>query len=415
MNNLINLALLLFGAKVGGVIFSKLKQPSIVGELVAGIILGPSILALVGPSNLLTVVSDLGLLFLILLVSLSIDWKILEGSTEKYVWIEIMRIAVTFGLVYGVMMVFSWSIYTFMVAGFIMVMSSTAIVSRTLNDTNNMHTKEGQSLMCIEVVDKVFAIIAVALLAHMMAGQAITIEPMITTILVVVGLFVVMSRVGTKFINRLTGSIQKYGIEEALLAFTLLLAFSLGGMTESLNLASVLGVFMAGMILSRSAQFPVITRKVKEIGESFFIPIFFASVGLTINLYAAMQYANVIVMLVGIIVTVKMATSMIVLRFFHYQTEQSVKIGSGLVSMSEMTIVIAALAVSKLSPAIYVGLIASFLIINMISPLFMNFAFRNGLSSFIKFASWMSPQRDKWKVYKHARAYSAKSIPKNNE
>jgi Kef-type K+ transport system membrane component KefB len=67
MEPLINLALLLFGAKVGGVVFSRLKQPSIVGELVAGLILGPSLLALVSPDNLINVVSELGLLFLILL------------------------------------------------------------------------------------------------------------------------------------------------------------------------------------------------------------------------------------------------------------------------------------------------------------------------------------------------------------
>ena len=64
MEPLVDLALLLFGAKLGGILFSKIKQPSVVGELIAGIILGPSILALIRPSSLITVVSDLGLLFL---------------------------------------------------------------------------------------------------------------------------------------------------------------------------------------------------------------------------------------------------------------------------------------------------------------------------------------------------------------
>jgi Kef-type K+ transport system membrane component KefB len=289
MEPLIDLALLLFGAKLGGILFSKLKQPSIVGELVAGIILGPSLLSLIRPSNLVTSVGDLGLLFLVLLVSLSIEWKIFEGKTEEYVWIELTRVVITLGLVFGLVYFFSWNVYTFLILGFVIALSSTAVVSRTLADMKELHTPEGQALMGLEVVDEVVAIICVALIANIMGGEAITMEPILTTIFVAVGLFVVVGRVGFRFVNKLTGSIQKYGVEEALLGFTLLLAFALGSLTEGLGLAAVLGVFIAGMILSRSAQYPIITRKVKEIGESFFIPIFFASVGLTVNIFAAFE------------------------------------------------------------------------------------------------------------------------------
>lgn len=375
MDPLIDLALLLFGAKLGGVLFSKLKQPSVIGELIAGLVLGPSLLALVKPSNLVSVVGDLGLLFLILLVSLSIDWKSLERGAEKYVWIEITRTIVTLGIVYLIGSMFAWDIYMFLVVGFIVVLSSTAIVSRTLADMKRMDSVEGQSLMGLEVIDEIAAIIVVALLANVMAGTTITFQPIVTTILVVIGLFVVMSRVGFRLVNRITASIQKYGIEEALLGFTLLLAFILGSITENLKLASMLGVFLAGMILSRSVQHPVITRKVKEVGESFFIPVFFASVGLSINIFLAADQVMFIVWLTAGIVALKLASSMATLKLFRYTHDQSLKISSGFVTLSEMTIVIAALAVSKLSPVVYISIIASFLVINTLSPFIMNMAF----------------------------------------
>jgi len=375
MDPLIDLALLLFGAKLGGVLFSKLKQPSVIGELIAGLVLGPSLLALVKPSNLVSVVSDLGLLFLILLVSLSIDWKSLERGAEKYVWIEITRAIVTLGIVYAIGSMFAWDIYMFLVVGFIVVLSSTAIVSRTLADMKRMDSVEGQSLMGLEVIDEIAAIVIVALMANVMAGATITFQPIVTTILVVIGLFVVMSRVGFRLVNRITASIQKYGIEEALLGFTLLLAFILGSITENLKLASMLGVFLAGMILSRSVQHPVITRKVKEVGESFFIPVFFASVGLSINIFLAADQAMFIVWLTAGIIALKLASSMATLKLFRYTHDQSLKISSGFVTLSEMTIVIAALAVSKLSPVVYISIIASFLVINTLSPFIMNMAF----------------------------------------
>jgi Kef-type K+ transport system membrane component KefB len=401
MMPVVDLALLLFGAKLGGIVFKKLKQPSVVGELIAGIVLGPSLLALVSPSSLVSMVSDLGLLFLILLVSLSIEWKILEGRAEKYVWIEVTRLIITLAFVYVITSILAWNIYTFFIIGIVVVLSSTAIVARSLADMKQLNTPEGQALLGLEVVDEVVAIICVALLANMMAGEALTIGPVLTTIFVVVGFFVVMGRVGFKFVNRITGSIQKYGIEESLLGFTLLLAFVLGSLTESLKLASILGVFIAGMILSRSAQYPIITRKVKDIGESFFIPMFFASVGLTINLFAAAEYIYLALGLTVAIIAIKMASALITLKFFNYSIGQSLKIGSGFVTLSEMTIVIAALAMAKISPPIYISLIVSFIIVSAVSPLIMSLTFGNKFNS-MDLKLWMTMRKkSKWNGKAH--------------
>ncbi len=402
MSPLIDLALLLFGAKLGGILFTRLRQPSIVGELIAGIILGPSLLAIVNPSGLVTSVADLGLLFLILLVSLTIDWRNLEGNTERFAWIEIARVVFTLLIVYTISSIFAWDIYMFLVLAFIAVMSSTAIVSRTLADMKKLDTHEGQSLIGIEVVDTVFGIICVAILASMLSGTIITVEPIMTTVLVVIGLFVVMGRVGFRMVNRLTSSIQKYGVEEALLGFTLLLAFLLGSLTEGLNLESILGVFIAGMVLSRSPQLPIIAGKVKDIGESFFIPIFFASVGLTINIMSASGNFLFMAGLVVMFVAVKVTAAFITLKMFNYNSQQAIKISSGILTLSEMTIVIAALSAAKIDPGILVSIVVSYLIINAVSPVVMNFTFGRSLSlegSRFEFLIRRG-DRNRWKKYK---------------
>jgi Kef-type K+ transport system membrane component KefB len=376
LNPIIDIALLLFAAKVGGILFSKMKQPSIAGELIAGVVIGPSILGLAAESALVTSVSYLGLLFLILLVSLSIDWKTLEGNTEKLTWIEIVRVFGVFCLTFLAAEFFHWDIYVTLVFGFVAALSSTAIVSRTLADLKQLTSPEGQSLMGLEVVDEVLAIVAAALLANVMEGKTIDPTNIVTLVLVVIGLFVVMSRVGFKLVNRFTSSIQKYGVQEALLGFTLLLAFLLGGLTESLGLASILGVFISGMILSRSAQLPIITTKVKDIGESFFIPIFFASVGLTLGLQTLLGSLPLLATIIGLIVVIKFVSCAATLKLFRYPMDQALKVSSGIVTLSEMTIVIAALAVSKLSPEMYASLIAAFIVVNTAAPIFMNVMFR---------------------------------------
>jgi Kef-type K+ transport system membrane component KefB len=379
MTPLVDLALLLFAAKLGGIIFNKLKQPSVLGELIAGIILGPSLFALVTNSELIKTVSDLGLLFMILLVSLSINWKMVEGKAEKYTWMEITRIcfvAITLG---AMSLVFSWDIYTTIIIGIIITIASTAIVARTLTDARQIETETGQTLLGLEVVDEVTAIVSVVIVANLVKGEVISFEPILTIILVVIGLFVVMSRVGFKFVTRFTSSIQRYGIEEALFAFTILLAFTIGSLTESLNLGAILGVFITGMLLCKSAQHPIITRKVKEIGESFFIPIFFASVGLAINLSIAYEQMSFILLMIFIMVSVKILTALITFKIFNYSFSEGIKLTSGFITFSEMTVVIAAIAVGKLSPAFYLSLITSFVLINILSPLIINATFKNNI------------------------------------
>ncbi|MBI4181676.1 MAG: cation:proton antiporter, partial [Candidatus Aenigmarchaeota archaeon] len=231
MEPLLDLALLLFGGKMGGVLFSKIRQPSVVGEIIAGIILGPSLLALIRPSALVTSVADLGLLFLILLVSLSIDWKGLEGDTEKYVYVELTRAGIALGLTYVIGLAAAWDIFTTIAIGLVAVLSSTSIVSRALADFKQLGSAVGQALMGMEIVDEVVGIVAISLLANMVNGASFTFEPVLTTVFIVVGFLVVMKRVGVQFVNRAISSIQKYGIEEALLGFTLLLAFILGSLT----------------------------------------------------------------------------------------------------------------------------------------------------------------------------------------
>ncbi len=127
--------------------------------------------------------------------------------------------------------------------------------------------------------------------------------------------------------------------------------------------------------MCRSAQYPVIKRKVKEIGENFFIPIFFASVGLSINLLAAADQIIPILMIMGIIVGIKVVTALAAFKVFRYSMADALKLTSGFVTLSEMTAVIVAIAVTKLSPVFYLGLIASFVLINAVSPLLIKFAF----------------------------------------
>jgi len=376
--DIFDLALLLLGAKVGGTIFNKLHQPSLVGELLAGIILGSSVLGIVKPSSIVNATSQLGLMFLVLLTSLAIDWKKIENKAETFSIIELIMASLIFVIAYLVGSIFNWNFYTKVVIGVALTQSSLAIASRALTNLGELNSSEGEAIISLQVVDDIAAILSIAVLANFLQNSTVGFEPIVKLFFIIIGFFVVMSRIGSRFINWLINSVQKYGMEEALLGVTLVLAFLLATFTERLGIASFLGVFLAGILLSRTSQANVISQKVKEVGEAFFIPIFFASIGLGVNVLSAYQQIYFIIPFILFVIVLKWLSSSLPFIFFGYSTSESFKIGSGMVSLSEMALIILGIGLTAkvLDTAIYSMMIVAFVIVDIISPIIMNVAIR---------------------------------------
>jgi len=376
--DIFDLALLLLGAKVGGTIFNKLHQPSLVGELLAGIILGSSMLGIVKPSSIVNATSQLGLMFLVLLTSLAIDWKKIENKAETFSIIELIMASLIFIIAYLAGSIFNWNFYTKVVIGVALMQSSLAIASRTLTNLGELNSSKGEAIIGLQVVDDIAAILTIAVLANFLQNSTVGLEPIVKLFFIIIGFFVVMSRIGFRFINWLINSVQKYGMEEALLGVTLVLAFLLATFTEGLGIATFLGVFLAGILLSRTSQANVISQKVKEVGEAFFIPIFFASIGLGVNVLSAYQQIYFIIPFILFVIVLKWFSSSLPFIFFGYSTSESFKIGSGMVSLSEMALIILGIGLTAkvLDTAIYSMMIVAFVIVDIISPIIMNVVIR---------------------------------------
>ena len=375
---ILDLALLLLAAKLGGAIFNKLRQPSLIGELLAGIIMGSSVLGIVKPSSIVNATSQLGLMFLVLLTSLSIDWKKIENRAETFSIIELIMASLIFTITYLIGSIFNWDFYTKVVIAVALMQSSLAIASRTLTNLGELNSSEGEAIIGFQVVDDIAAILSIAFLANFLKNSSIEMGIIIKLFFIIIGFLVVMSRIGLRFISWLLNSVQKYGMEEALLGVTLVLAFLLATFAERLGIESFLGVFLAGILLSKTSQASIISQKIKEVGEAFFIPIFFASIGLGVNILSAYQQIYFIIPLIAFAIALKWFSSSLPFILFGYSIEESFKIGSGMVSLSEMALVILSIgfAAKVLDISLYSALVISFVIINIISPIILSVAIK---------------------------------------
>ena len=375
-----DLALLLLGAKLGGIIFHKLRQPSLAGELLAGIILGPSLLGIANSSPIVESISQLGLMFLVLLTTLAIDWKKIENKVESYSFIELLMALIVLVITYFVGNYLHWNFYTAVIVALALMQSSLAIASRTLANIGELSSKEGESIIGFQVVNDIVAILSIAVIANFLESSSLGLENIAKLLFIIVGFFVVMSRTGLRFTIWLTNAVQKYGLEDALLGLTLVMALLLATFTEKIGVQSFLGVFLAGLLLSKTPQASVISNKVKEVGEAFFIPIFFASIGLGVNLISAYHELAFILPFTVFIIVVKIASYIIPLTAFGYTNKESLKISAGMVSVSEMSLIILSLglAAKVFDVSVYSTMIVIFLIVNILSPFITSVAFRDG-------------------------------------
>ncbi len=375
-----DLAILLLGAKIGGIIFYKLRQPSLAGELLAGIALGPSLLGIATSSPIVESISQLGLMFLVLLTTLSIEWKKIENKVELYSVIELVMAVAVFAITYVAGMFLGWNIYIIAVVTLALMQSSLVIASRTLANLGELNSREGETIMGFQVINDVVAILSIAAVANFLNNSIIQVEALAKLVFIVVGFFVVISRTGVRFIALLINAVQKYGLEDALLGLTLVLAFTMASFTEKLGIESFLGVFLAGLLLSKTSQVEVISKKVKDVGESFFIPIFFASIGLSVNVLSASSQLSFIIPLAAFAIVLKMISYAAPLLLIGHSAREVYRISAGMVSISEMSLIILSigLAAGAIDVSLYSTMILVFLFVNIISPFITSMAFRDG-------------------------------------
>jgi Kef-type K+ transport system membrane component KefB len=371
-----DVALLLLVAKIGGTLFTKLRQPSLIGELLAGTLLG-AILVDFGSSSTIQVVAQLGIIFLILLTMLSIDLREIEQEIERLVFAQIVSAAIIFILLFGVLTLLGLSMNVILIAGAAIFGSSTAISAKTLLTLGELNSREGQAVIGLQIVNGIIELLLISAVTNMIQVGRLEVAPVLSLAMMIIGTYVVMSGLGSRFITWLMNSVQVLKMQEVLLALTLLLAFSTAAVTESMGMTSYIGVMLIGVLLSRTDQSRHIARTIDQLGESFFIPVFFASLGLSVQLLAVFSNLPLLLLLLVVLTSIRFFAYFIPLGFSHYSISESVKISTSLLPMSEYGLLMLGIGITSLmlDGQTYSILVVIFLITNVIAPVLIGLLF----------------------------------------
>jgi Kef-type K+ transport system membrane component KefB len=275
------LAIILLAAKVGAEIFNRFKQSPMLGEILAGIILGPSVFALLTESHTLELFAEMGIIFMIFMLGLETKVAHLRAVGVRASAIAVMGIVVPFGAgwLLGVAMNVPWQTALFF--GAILTATSVAITARTLMDMDLTRSKLSQTVLAAAVIDDVAGLMILAVVLTLAGsggegGIALTLAREGIYLLIVLPIFWFLIPPLTNWLKHLEG-------EGSLFVMVLALTFLFSYLAKAAGLASMVGAFLIGVIFGRTSESTSIQEQVEPIYH-FMAPIFFVSIGVAVHL-----------------------------------------------------------------------------------------------------------------------------------
>ena len=283
---LVMLVLVLLATRLFGELAQRLGQPSVLGELIAGVLLGGSVLGVLDPADpVLHALSEIGVLVLLFEIGLHTDLKALGQVGRTAIMVGTVGVVLPFALGYAVARMLGVEPLAALVAGAALTATSIGISARVLSDLGRLQTPEGRVVLGAAVYDDVIGLVILSVVAGIVAGGTVTPLAVGRTMFVAIGFVVAAVVVGMLLVPRLFRGAERFRTAGAIGVVALAFAFALAWIADLAGSAVIVGAFAAGLVLHPVPQLKQIERSIAPLGH-FFVPFFFAGIGAAVDLRA---------------------------------------------------------------------------------------------------------------------------------
>ena len=378
-----DLAIIIFAAKVMGLLAKKLKAPQVVGEILAGLLLGPSLLGFVEQTDFLLKMAEIGVILLMFSAGLGTDLKDLLKTGPIAVLIAIVGVFVPlvggfllYSAFYGFSEVGSLEFFKAVFIGVIMTATSVSITVQTLRELGHLKGKIGTLILSAAIIDDVIGIIVLTFVIGFRDTSSNPLNVVISTVL-----FFAFSIVIGFILYKIFKVLDKrYPHQRRIPIMGLCLCFALSYIAEVyFGIADITGAYVAGIILCNLRDSDYIAEKMDINSYMLFGPVFFASIGLktrfdgfTVSLLI-FSFAFVVVAMIT-----KIIGCGLVARLCKNNWRDSFKVGVGMMTRGEVALIVAqkGLAVGLLSSEYFASVILLIICSSVITPIVMKLLYK---------------------------------------
>lgn len=283
---LVMLVAVILATKLLGELAQRLGQPAVLGELLAGILLGGSLLGVLDPANpVVAALSEIGVLVLLFSIGLHTDLRSLASVGMPAATVAVVGVALPFAGGFAAARALGVDAIPAMVCGAALTATSIGISARVLHDLGRLETPDGQVVLGAAVLDDIVGLVILAVVSQVAQGGEVSALDVARTAAVAVGFVAVALALGSRVVPPLFRLVEGIRISGALGLIALAFAFALAVLADRAGSAMIVGAFAAGLILHPTQQRRDIEAAATELGH-FFVPIFFAAVGAAVDLRA---------------------------------------------------------------------------------------------------------------------------------
>jgi len=340
------IALVVVAALLGGLGMERLRQPAILGYMLAGILLGPSALGLVQDQGQIAVLAELGVLMLLFVIGMELSLRIFKRIWRLVVAAAVLQIAASTGVFLLLTFVFGWPAPMAVLMGFVVAMSSTAVAIKILHDAGEMKTRGGRIAVGVLIAQDM-AVVPMLLIVGVMGRGGFEVMSMVSlggAVALLAGLVWYLSR-GSK-LNLLLPRLRGKNREEMGALMAIAFCFGAAAVSGLLGLSAAYGAFIAGLVLGNSNLKDSIAAEVKPI-QSVLMMVFFLSIGLLIDLNYIWTHLGAVLAILFMVTVFKTVLNVGVIRALGQPWHVAVMSGIVLAQIGEFSFLLAGVGVTS--------------------------------------------------------------------
>lgn len=391
VNVIIAVCVLLFAAKLMAELFVRLKLPIVLGELVAGMIVGPfaigSFFTINGDSIVrlgeeIKILGEIGAIVILFIAGLEMTPREFIRGGKAAFTVGALGVIVPFFVGFFVFQLFGFHAYQAMLVATALTATSIAISVQVLSEFGKLKSPEARLIIGAAVVDDILAIAVLSVITSLGVTDTVDIADATFTILKVLGFFAAMAIVAVFVVPRIASSkMWKAGgsVEGVVTA----VFFGTAGLAASIGLSPILGSFVVGMALASSKVFERVEHYISKLGL-IFAPLFFAIIGAQVDLRGITPEILVLAAIViAVAIITKLAGCGLPAWMFLKNKQQARRVGIGMISRGEVGLIVAGVGLTSgvLTSNVYSTIILMVAATTLITPIWLKLEYRKELGT----------------------------------
>jgi len=358
-------------------IFYRFQVPPVLGFLVTGILIGPYGLGILDQGQNVGLNADLGVIFLLFTIGIDLSLKELWKMKKDLILGGVFQIVVTTALVFTVCSALGFSPATSTFLGFLVSLSSTAIILKVLQERNEVYTSHGKTSLAILIFQDL-AIVPLILITPLLAGSSVSFEGSLSTVFLKGSLIILVFILSAKFlVPRIFYYVGRTGNKELFLVSVVFICLSAAVFTSSIGLSLALGAFLAGIVISGSQYSQQAMGNIVPLRDMF-MSFFFVSIGMLLDIGYLREHLPIIILAAIVLIIVKSIACATTTFLLGCPLRTTVLTGLALSQVGEFSFVLSRLGMdySLLTEETYQTFLAVSIITMGVTPFVINASYK---------------------------------------